>query len=84
MIQEFKVKNFLSFKDEQSISFEASSDKTFEDIYCVEVKPGLKLLKLGVLYGANASGKTNLLNALYFLQKTILLPKKTSLPCGLN
>ena len=64
MICEFKVKNYLSFKEEQGISFEATSDKTYEDIYCVNVKPNLRLLKLGVLYGANASGKTNLLNAL--------------------
>lgn len=36
--------------------------------YCVEVKPGLKLLKMGVVYGANASGKSNLLQAVEFFR----------------
>jgi uncharacterized protein len=68
MIHEFKVSNFLSFKEEQTLSFEATSDKTFEDIYCVRKKANLRLLKLGIVYGANASGKSNLLKALDFLR----------------
>jgi len=31
MTQEFKIKNFLSFKDEVSFSFEATKDKNHED-----------------------------------------------------
>jgi AAA15 family ATPase/GTPase len=75
MISEFRVKNSLSFRNEQILSFEPSSDKEFEDLYCFEVKEGQKLLKLGIIYGANASGKTNLLNALNFVRDFVLHPK---------
>lgn len=68
MIQELKIKNFLSFKDEVTISFEATKDKKLEQYHVVEVAKGIRLLKLGIVYGANASGKTNLLNAFKFLR----------------
>lgn len=76
MIHEFRVKNFLSFKEEQILSFEATSDKSYQDLYCVTIKPNLKLLKLGIIYGANASGKTNLLFALNMLRKVVLKAKE--------
>ena len=76
MILEFKIENFLSFRKEQVLSFEPSSSKDYESQYCAEVKDGVKVLKLGLLYGANASGKTNLLKALEFLRKFILVQKK--------
>ncbi|MFT6963932.1 MAG: AAA15 family ATPase/GTPase [Flammeovirgaceae bacterium] len=72
MIHEFKVSNFLSFKDEQVLSFEATSDNSYEDLYCVEKSPSIKLLKLGIVFGANASGKSNLLSALDFLRTLVL------------
>lgn len=67
MIHEIKIKNFLSFKDEVTFSFEATKDTNLEDYYVREVA-GLRLLRLGVVYGANASGKSNLLNAFEFLK----------------
>jgi AAA15 family ATPase/GTPase len=67
MIQEFKIKNVLSFRDEVTFSFEATKDTTFEDYQVVEVAPGVRLLRLALVYGANASGKSNLLKALNFL-----------------
>lgn len=67
MIQEFKVKNFLSFREEVTINFEATKDTTFEDYQVVEIVPGVRLLRFAMIYGANASGKTNLLNAFEFL-----------------
>lgn len=76
MILEFKVENFLSFRKEQVLSFEPSSDKEYESQYCVDVKDGVKVLKIGLLYGANASGKTNLLKALEFLRKFVLIQRK--------
>ena len=53
MIESFSVENFLSFRTKQTLSFEASASKDFEEMFCVEVKPGVRLLKLGILYGAN-------------------------------
>lgn len=67
MIQELKTKNFMSFRDEVTLSFEATKDKTFEDCHVVEVAPGVRLLRFAMVYGANASGKSNLLYALSFL-----------------
>ena len=68
MIQELKIKNFLSFKDEVTFSFEATKD-TFADEYQVfEVAPGVRLLRFAMVYGANASGKSNLLKAMEFLR----------------
>ncbi|MDD4778527.1 MAG: ATP-binding protein [Fermentimonas sp.] len=68
MILEIKIKNFLSFKDEAIFSFEATNDKSMEDYQVVEVAPGVRILKLAVVYGANASGKSNLINVFVFLK----------------
>jgi len=68
MIQELKVRNFLSFKDEVTFSFEATKDTFAEEYQVVEVVPGVRLLRFAMVYGANASGKTNLLKAFEFLR----------------
>lgn len=68
MIQELKIKNFLSFKDEVTFSFEAAKDTFAEDYQVVEVAPGVRLLRFAMVYGANASGKSNLLKAMEFLR----------------
>ena len=68
MIHEIKIKNFLSFKDEVVFSFEATKDNSLEDYY-VREEAGLRLLRLAVVYGANASGKSNLLNVFEFLSR---------------
>ena len=75
MIQEFKVRNFLSFRDEITLSFEATNDNTFDDTHVVEVAPGVRLLRFGLVYGANASGKSNLIAALDFI-RVFLFDKK--------
>ena len=66
MITEFSIENFFSIKSVQKISFEPSSDTFMSDEYSYEVKDGVRLLKVGIIYGANASGKTNILNAVEF------------------
>lgn len=68
MIQEFKVSNFYSIREPISINFLPSSDDKMLDYYTHEVKPGLRLLKLGIIYGANASGKTTVLEAISFFR----------------
>ena len=80
MIVKFSVQNFDSIKDEQILSFEADKSEHLEDYYIIPIN-GLRLLKLGLLYGANASGKTTILKALDFLGKIVLHPeeKKTDI-----
>lgn len=68
MIQELKIRNLLSFKDEVILSFEATKDTALEDTNVVEVAPGVKLLRFAMVMGANASGKSNLLKALDYLR----------------
>lgn len=67
MIQEIKIKNFLSFKDEVKFSFEASNDKFAEDSQVVQINENTRLLRFAVVYGYNASGKSNLLSIFDFL-----------------
>ncbi|MCH4155798.1 MAG: ATP-binding protein [Muribaculaceae bacterium] len=66
MIAEFKIKNFHSIREEQTLSFIPTNDPTSEEIYTEKVADGVKLLKIGCIYGSNASGKTNILLALDF------------------
>lgn len=67
MIQELKFKNFLSFRDEATFSFEADKSTDMEDIQIIKMEDGVRLLKFALVYGANASGKSNLLSAFDFL-----------------
>lgn len=73
MIIDFTVENFLSFKDVQTLSFVAESlyDKHKEHLLDTPFTD-IKLLKSVIIYGANASGKSNLLTALYHLKKLVL------------
>lgn len=67
MIQEIKITNFRSFKDEVTFSFEASNDKFAEDSQVVQINENTRLLRFAVVYGYNASGKSNLLDVFDFL-----------------
>lgn len=69
MIAEFKIRNFYSLRDVQSLSFIPTNDDTSRDIYTEEVADGVSLLKIGFIYGSNASGKTNILKALDFFSR---------------
>ena len=73
MIIEFSVKNYRSIRDLQTISFKATGLKSpaGSDIDADNIvkSNGVSLLKTVGLYGANASGKSNMLMALsYFTQ----------------
>lgn len=62
MIVEFSVANFRSIKDKKTLSFEATSQKDYPQ-NVIEMA-GYRLLKSVVLYGANSSGKSNVIAAL--------------------
>ncbi|HEY4786644.1 MAG TPA: ATP-binding protein [Bacteroidales bacterium] len=77
MILELKIRNFLSFKDEVTFSFEATSDDTLNEYYIAEPVPGVRILKMAMVYGANASGKSNLLHAFNFIRSFVQnIPKE--------
>ena len=75
MIVNFSIQNFGSIKDKQTLSFEADASKHLEDIYVVHTA-GKRLLKLALIYGANASGKTTVVKALDFLRDLVVNPKE--------
>jgi len=81
MILQFSIKNYRTFKERAVLSFIASNyDKDTrenENIYYNE-KFGLRLLKSAVIYGANASGKSKLLDAFSFMKRYIINSSKES------
>ena len=83
MIQEFHVKNFFSIREEQTLSFVPNADTEKRDMYVREVAEGVGLLKIGIMYGSNASGKTTILQAFAFFRDIMLdkpMSKNDSIP----
>jgi len=68
MLVEFSVANFRSIKKKQTLSLLAapivSKDESIDENNVFEAPNGIKLLKTLAVYGANASGKSNLVKAL--------------------
>ena len=71
MLIRFSFKNFKSFKDENVLDMEATSLKEHE--YNLVKTDQVNLLKVAAIYGANASGKTNVLQAFDYMKKRILV-----------
>lgn len=72
MIRDFWVKNYLSIRDKQELSFLAKGPSSE---LVTEVTEGVFLYKLGILYGSNASGKSNMLIAINEVFRLLVLPK---------
>ena len=71
MLIRFSFKNFKSFKNENCLDMEATSLKEHE--YNVAKIDNCEYLKVSAIYGANASGKTNVLQAFDYMKKRILV-----------
>lgn len=72
MIADFTISNFASIRNEQRFSFVPNGDTLMADEYFHKVAPGVNLLKLGIIYGANASGKSNILKAFDFYRNLMV------------
>ena len=70
MLVEFKVANYRSFREEQTLSLVASKDTELGD-NCVD-QGKLRLLKAVGIYGPNASGKSNFVKALDIMRDIVL------------
>lgn len=75
MIVNFNVQNFGPIKEKQTLSFEADKSIHLENQYVISLGK-YRLLKLALIYGANASGKTTILKALDFLRDLVLEPEE--------
>ncbi len=73
MLIEFRVRNFRSLRDEETFSMVASKDKTWADTHtsATGVKATPAVLRSAVIYGANASGKSNFIRALQFMSNLV-------------
>lgn len=76
MLIDFKVGNYRSIRDEQTLSMVASnhSDELPQNLIACDHVLGLegtKLVKAVALYGANASGKSNVIGALEFFARFV-------------
>jgi uncharacterized protein len=70
MLIEFTVGNYLSFKDKKTLSLEATAIKENPE-NVIEVGK-YKLLRSAVIYGANSSGKSNLIRALGKMRSIVI------------
>jgi len=67
MLLEFSVKNFLSIKDEVILSLYASDEVKGHEKHNLIPVAERHILKTAVIYGANASGKSNVIKAMGFM-----------------
>lgn len=73
MLVEFSVENYLSFLKKQTLSLVASEDETrLDSTFPMPGSSDMRLVKSAVVYGANASGKSNLLQAISTLKKIVV------------
>ncbi len=70
MLVNFTFQNFRSFRDEKTLSMEAGSIKELKE--SVIQKESYRLLPAAVMYGANSSGKSNVLLALMTMRSVLL------------
>lgn len=73
MLIRFRFNNYKCFKDENSLSMVSSETykNLEENIFSAGSQP-YSIIKSAAIYGANASGKTKLFHAFYFMRDTVL------------
>ena len=73
MIREFWVENFLSIKERQTLNFETKSKE--DEWASVDLGGERRVNKIAVIYGANASGKSNMLVAIQNIFEILFYPR---------
>lgn len=72
MFIDFNVKNFRSFHEQQMFSLiKSKSDEHPNNAFSIHENSNFSLLKTVAIYGANASGKSNFLKALYTMKRIV-------------
>lgn len=78
MLIEFSVGNFLSIKDRQTLRLDASAISEHKDQLIDTGRH--QLLRSAVIYGANASGKSNVLKAMFAMSRIIIESQSSTAP----
>lgn len=88
MLVQFTVANFQSFQEQSTLSMQAAKRRSqnkgldresiFSTMGPAEHSGALQLLKVAALYGANGSGKSNLISAMIFMKRFVLNSSKES------
>ena len=73
MLCQFTVKNFKSIKDEITFDMQASTITEHADTI-IETEDGEQFLPVSAIYGANAGGKSTVIEVLYALVNKVTLP----------
>lgn len=71
MLLEFSVANFRSFKDRATLSLLADENEAEHPENTSTAPDGARLLRIAAIYGANASGKSNLIQAFLFVKRFV-------------
>ncbi len=77
MLIEFSVENFASIKGRVTLNLRTGTINEFEDTHTF-IENDIRLLKSAVIYGANASGKSNFIKAIGFMKHMIINYSKKS------
>ena len=74
MLVEFSVENYRSIQEKQTLSMVAADNETMLDsnTFCMPNNDDLRLVTSAVIYGPNASGKSNLLKAIQVLKNLVI------------
>jgi predicted ATPase len=83
MLVDFEVDNFRSYREAKRLSMVASSAKELPQ-NLIDTDLGLKLVRSAVLYGPNASGKSNLLAAMNWVSALLELSTSRAVMAGLS
>ena len=73
MLCQFTFSNFRSYRDEAVLDMQASSAKEFSRSL-IDCKDGQEFLPVAAIYGPNAGGKSNLLQALDYVRSAVTRP----------
>lgn len=83
MLLRFAASNFRSLRDKQEFSLTASSLRDGESgLIQTAALPGRKVLPVAVIYGANASGKSNVVAALLMMRTAVIFSHSRGEPGG--
>ena len=78
MLIQFSVGNYLSFKEIVTLNLVAANINELEESNIFRINKEISVVKSAGIYGANASGKTNLFRAIQFMRSFVVNSSKES------